>query len=169
MSILVVGSGLSVILIFLWLAPVNTLEAPPAEPPSNLSSRTEGVEVGQLMITWKVKIKTRHIFMQAYTVNTNFEIFWVFKICTLNLLILKFWKSSNFFQQKLPRRYHGVRLASNISYILYYRLLKVSSAPDALWNKVGLHTDNSVCLPNVVDWCNVVFFCMCMSVHNSKR
>ncbi|XP_078332403.1 contactin-5-like isoform X2 [Crassostrea virginica] len=70
-------------------SPVNTLEAPPAEPPSNLSSRTEGVEVGQLMITWK----------------------------------------------KLPRRYHGVRLASNISYILYYRLLKVSSAPDALWNK----------------------------------
>lgn len=67
---------------------VNTLEAPPAAPPANLSSRTEGVEVGQLMLTWK----------------------------------------------KLPKRYHGVQLESDVSYIVYYRQLKVSAAPDALWN-----------------------------------
>ncbi|XP_048727659.2 contactin-5-like isoform X2 [Ostrea edulis] len=66
---------------------VNTLDAAPAEPPANLSSRTDGVSVGQLMITWK----------------------------------------------QLPRKYHG---AQGVTYILYYRLLKFSSAPDALWSKV---------------------------------
>lgn len=45
--------------------------------------------------------------------------------------------------QKLPKRYHGVRLASDVSYIVYFRQLKVSSAPDALWNMASIHTLNS--------------------------
>lgn len=51
--------------------------------------------------------------------------------------------------QKLPKRYHGVQLESDVSYIVYYRQLKVSAAPDALWNMASIHTLKNVVVVHV--------------------
>lgn len=71
-------------------SPVNTLEAAPAEPPSNLSSRTEGVEVGQLMISWKklplkyhgAKDLTYIVYFRLFKPNSATDSLWNKRIIT---------------------------------------------------------------------------------------